>query len=144
MYATNVVLPHEVYFHTVACNSPNFRNATVNADLRYFVWDNPPKMEPHFLNTSDYEEMINSGAAFARQFEKNGPILDMIDKNILMRGRYRATPGAWCKGRKSWLMDPCLQWDDVNVVKTGPQVQKFVAFLKGRLDDFKTQSNSCR
>ncbi|KAI3453103.1 hypothetical protein Pfo_009766 [Paulownia fortunei] len=143
MYSTNVVLPQEFYFHSVICNSPEFKNTTVNADLRYFVWDDPPKMEPHFLNTSDYEEMVKSGAAFARQFEKDGPVLDMIDRKILMRGRNRATPGAWCRGRKSWLMDPCSQWGDVNVVKPGPQAKKFGESIDKLLDDWNSQSNTC-
>ncbi|PIN14723.1 Branching enzyme [Handroanthus impetiginosus] len=143
MYVTNVVLSQEVYFHSVICNSPEFKNTTVNADLRYFVWDDPPKMEPHFLNTSDYDEMIKSGAAFARQFEKDRPVLDMIDRNILNRGRNRVTPGAWCRGRRSWWIDPCSQWGDVNVVKPGPQAKKFGESIDKLLDDWNSQSNSC-
>ncbi|KAL0408944.1 UNVERIFIED_CONTAM: Beta-glucuronosyltransferase GlcAT14A [Sesamum radiatum] len=143
MYSTNVVLPQEVYFHSVICNSPEFKNTTVNADLRYFVWDDPPKMEPHFLNTTDYDEMVKSGAVFARQFRKDEPVLDMIDRNILMRARNRATPGAWCTGRKSWLMDPCSQWDDVNVVKPGPQSKMLEESLNKLLEDWKSQSNTC-
>ncbi|XP_051150592.1 beta-glucuronosyltransferase GlcAT14A-like [Andrographis paniculata] len=143
MYFNNAVLPQEFYFHSVVCNSPEFKNITVNADLRYFVWDDPPKMEPHFLNSSDYQEMIKSGAAFARQFERDGPVLDMIDKNILKRGHNRATPGAWCQGRRGWLMDPCSKWGDVNVVKAGPGAKKFKTSLNGILDDWKAGSNSC-
>ncbi|KAK4477869.1 hypothetical protein RD792_017133 [Penstemon davidsonii] len=144
MYFNNVVLPQEVYFHSVICNTPEFKNTTVNADLRYFVWDDPPKMEPHYLNSSDYEEMINSGAAFARQFEKDSPILDLIDRKILKRGRNRATPGAWCKGRKSWLMDPCSSWGDVNVVKPGLLVNRFSETINKLLVDWNSQTNSCR
>ncbi|KAL2546043.1 Core-2/I-branching beta-1 [Forsythia ovata] len=143
MYSTNAVLPQEVYFHSVICNSPEFKNTTVNGDLRYVAWDSPPKMEPLFLNTSNYEEMVQSGAGFARQFAKNEPVLDMIDSKILKRGRNRATPGAWCTGRKSWLMDPCSQWGDVNVLKPGPQEKKFGESINRLLDDWKSQSNSC-
>ncbi|KAL7110684.1 hypothetical protein ACP275_05G040700 [Erythranthe tilingii] len=143
MYSTNVALPQEVYFHSVICNSPEFKNTTVNADLRYFVWDDPPKMEPHILRESDYEEMVNSGSAFARQFEKEGSVLDMIDKRVLLRGRNRATPGAWCKGRRSWLMDPCSQWGDVNVAKAGPQAKKFGGSIDKILDDRNSQPNTC-
>lgn len=143
MYFTNVVLPQEVYFHSVICNTPEFKNTTVNADLRYFVWDDPPKMEPHFLNTSDYNQMVNSGAAFARQFKQDAPVLDMIDSKILQRDRNRVTPGAWCRGRKSWLMDPCAQWGDVNVVKSGPQAKKFAEAIDDLLIDWKSQSNTC-
>ncbi|XP_075507105.1 beta-glucuronosyltransferase GlcAT14A-like isoform X1 [Primulina tabacum] len=143
MYVNNMVLSHEVYFHSVICNTPEFKNTTVNADLRYFVWDDPPKMEPHYLNTSDYDEMAKSGAAFARQFEKDQPVLDMIDRKILMRGRNRVTPGAWCKGRQSWLMDPCSQWGNVNVVKPGPQVKIFEESINKLISDWNSELGTC-
>lgn len=144
MYSNNVILPQEVYFHSVICNAPEFKNTTVNGDLRYMIWDNPPKMDPLFLNTSDYSQMVQSGAAFARQFYKDNPVLDMIDEKILKRGRNRAAPGAWCTGRKSWWMDPCSQWGDVNVLKAGPEAKKFHESITSLLDDLNTQSNQCK
>ncbi|KAF8378642.1 hypothetical protein HHK36_029991 [Tetracentron sinense] len=144
MYFTNVILSQEGYFHSVICNSPEFQNTTVNNDLRYMMWDSPPKMEPHFLNISDYDQMINSRAAFARQFEKDDPVLNMVDEKILKRGRNRATPGAWCTGRRSWWMDPCSQWGDVNVVKPGPQAKKFEESITNLLDDWNSQLNQCK
>ncbi|KAF3431687.1 hypothetical protein FNV43_RR26419 [Rhamnella rubrinervis] len=83
MYFTNVILSQEGYFHSVICNAPEFKNTTVNSDLRYMIWDSPPGMEPHFLNTSDYNQMVQSGAAFARQFKKDDHVLDMVDEKIL-------------------------------------------------------------
>ncbi|KAF7133207.1 hypothetical protein RHSIM_Rhsim09G0100200 [Rhododendron simsii] len=144
MYSNNVILPQEVYFHSVICNALEFKNTTVNSDLRYMIWDNPPKMDPLFLNTSDYSQMVQSGAAFARQFYKDNPVLDMIDEKILKRGRNRAAPGAWCTGRKSWWMDPCSQWGDVNVLKAGPEAKKFHESITSLLDDLNTQSNQCK
>lgn len=144
MYFTNVVLSQEGYFHSVICNAPEFMNTTINNDLRYMIWDNPPKMEPQFLNISDYEQMAQSGAAFARTFQKNDPVLNMVDEKILKRGRHRATPGAWCSGRKGWWMDPCSQWGDVNVLKPGPQAKKFEDSITGLLDDWSSQSNQCK
>ncbi|XVF85326.1 hypothetical protein PTKIN_Ptkin17bG0108700 [Pterospermum kingtungense] len=143
MYFNNVMLAEESYFHSVLCNSPAFKNTTVNADLRYMIWDSPPKMEPHFLNISDYDQMAQSGAAFARQFKIDDPVLDMVDEKILKRGRYRAAPGAWCTGRKSWWMDPCSQWGDVNVLKPGPQAKKFEETITNLLDYWNSQSNQC-
>lgn len=145
MYFTNVKLSQEGYFHSVICNAPEFKNTTVNGDLRYMIWDNPPKMEPLFLNTSVYDMMAESGAAFARQFEANNPVLDMIDKKILQRGgRYRAAPGAWCSGRRSWWVDPCSQWGDVNILKPGPQAKKLEASVSSLLDDWTAQTNQCQ
>lgn len=144
MYFNNVILSQEGYFHSVICNSPDFKNTTVNSDLRYMIWDNPPKMEPHFLNISDFSQMVQSGASFARQFQKDDPVLDMVDEKILKRGRSRAAPGGWCTGRKSWWMDPCSQWGDVNVLKPGSQAKSFEESITNLLDDWKSQSNQCK
>ncbi|KAK9106173.1 hypothetical protein Scep_023017 [Stephania cephalantha] len=144
MYFTNVILSQEGYFHSVICNSPEFQNKTVNADLRYVVWDNPPKMEPHFLNYTDYDQMVQSGAAFARQFQKDDAVLNMIDSRILKRGHNRATPGAWCAGRNSWWTDPCSKWGDVNVINPGPEAEKLNDSMKRLLDDWKSGLKSCK
>ncbi|MBA0711477.1 hypothetical protein Golax_010653, partial [Gossypium laxum] len=144
MYFNNVMLSEESYFHTVICNSPELKNTTVNSDLRYMIWDNPPKMEPHFLNISDYYQMAQSGAAFARMFKEDDPVLDMVDEKILKRKRNQAAPGAWCTGRKSWWSDTCSQWGDVNVLKPGPQAKRFAETITNLLDDWNSQSNQCR
>ncbi|XP_004297352.1 PREDICTED: xylosyltransferase 1 [Fragaria vesca subsp. vesca] len=144
MYFTNVILSEEGYFHSVICNSPEFKNTTVNSDLRYMIWDTPPKMEPHFLNTSVYDQMVQSGAAFGRQFQKDDAVLDMVDEKILKRGKNRAAPGAWCSGWNSWWMDPCSQWGDANIMKPGPQAKKFEESITNLLDDWSSQSNQCK
>ncbi|KAL6350827.1 hypothetical protein AAG906_031413 [Vitis piasezkii] len=144
MYFTNVILSDEGYFHSVICNSPEFRNTTVNNDLRYVIWDSPPKMEPHFLNVSDYDQTVQSGAAFARQFQRDDPVLNMIDEKILKRGRNRVVPGAWCTGRKSWWMDPCSNWGDANVLRPGPQAKKLEESVTNLLEDSISQSNQCK
>ncbi|KAL5142120.1 Beta-glucuronosyltransferase GlcAT14A [Glycine soja] len=144
MYFTNVKLSQEGYFHSVVCNAPEFKNTTVNGDLRYMIWDNPPKMEPLFLNVSVYDQMVESGAAFARQFEVGDRVLDMIDKKILKRGRNQAVPGAWCSGRRSWWVDPCSQWgDDVSILKPGPQAKKLEESVSSLLDDWSSHTNQC-
>ncbi|WZZ06668.1 beta-glucuronosyltransferase GlcAT14A-like [Brassica napus] len=145
MYFNNVILSEECYFHTVICNAPEFSNTTVNADLRYMIWDSPPKMEPHFLSVSDYDQMAQSGAAFARQFKKDDPVMDMVDRQILKRGRYRVTPGAWCaRSHSSWWTDPCSEWGDVNVVKGGPQAKKLDETVTNFLDDLSSETNQCK
>ena len=144
MYFNNVMLSQEVYFHSVICNAPEFKNTTINSDLRYMIWDNPPKMEPHFLNVSDYDQMVQSGVVFARQFQKDDPVLNMIDEKILKRGHNRAAPGAWCTGQRSWWMDPCAQWGDVNVLKPGQQANKLEDTITNLLDDWSSQSNQCK
>lgn len=142
MYFTNVVLSQEGYFHSVICNTPEFKNTTINSDLRFMIWDNPPKMEPQYLNLSDYDKMVESGAAFARQFHKDDPVLNMVDEKILKRGSSRATPGAWCTGRKNWLMDPCSQWGDVNVLNPGPQASKLGKVIMNLREDMNSEVRS--
>ncbi|RWR94854.1 beta-glucuronosyltransferase GlcAT14A [Cinnamomum micranthum f. kanehirae] len=144
MYFSNVVLAEEGYFHSVICNAPNFQNNTINSDLRYMVWGTPPGMEPHFLNSTNFDDMVQSGAAFARQFRKNDPILDMVDEKILRRRASRAAPGAWCSGRRSWWADPCSQWADVNSVKPGPHALKFGESVAKMLEEWKSESGWCK
>ncbi|PIA63623.1 hypothetical protein AQUCO_00201158v1 [Aquilegia coerulea] len=140
MYFTNAILSQEGYFHSVLCNAPGFQNMTVNSDLRYMVWDNPPKMEPRYLNVSDYEKMVQSGAAFARQFHKDESVLSAIDKKILKRSSNRATRGAWCTGQSNFWMDPCSKWGDVNIVKAGPQAKRFKESMTDLLDDYNSEA----
>ncbi|KAJ0474355.1 putative glycosyl transferase, family 14, beta-glucuronosyltransferase GlcAT14A/B/C [Helianthus annuus] len=49
MYYANFISSPEGYFHTVICNAKEFRNTTVNSDLHFISWDNPPKQHPHYL-----------------------------------------------------------------------------------------------
>jgi hypothetical protein len=142
MYFTNVMLPQEGYFHSVVCNS-DFRNSTVNNDLRYKVWDDPPQMEPHFLNVTHYDEIVESGVPFARRFQENEPLLDKIDDRILRRWRHRPVPGAWCTSRRKWFSDPCSQWSNVNIVRPSPQAEKFRRYVDQILEESKSGNNSC-
>ncbi|THU63007.1 hypothetical protein C4D60_Mb01t11170 [Musa balbisiana] len=54
LYFTDVVNPMASYFHTVICNSPEFRNTTtVNGDLSHILWDStPPASGPVHLRQS--------------------------------------------------------------------------------------------
>lgn len=65
MYYSNFISSPEGYFHTVVCNAEEFKNTTVNHDLHYISWDNPPKQHPHYLTLDDLDRMIASDAPFA-------------------------------------------------------------------------------
>lgn len=97
MYYANFLSSPEGYFHTVICNAGDFRNTTVNHDLHYISWDNPPQQHPHFLELADLPRMVASNAPFARKFPRNAPVLDKIDDGLLRRRR----PGGFPHG--SWL-----------------------------------------
>lgn len=144
MYFNNVMLSEEGYFHSVICNSPEFMNTTVNTDLRFMIWDNPPKMDPMFLNLSDFNQMAQSGAAFVRQFHHDDPVLDLIDGKILNRRRGQVSPGAWCTGQYTWWNDPCSQWGDVNVLRPGLLAEKLGETIAKLMDDVNSQVNQCK
>ncbi|CAA7403173.1 unnamed protein product [Spirodela intermedia] len=100
MYYANFLSSPEGYFHTVICNAGDFRNTTVNHDLHYISWDNPPRQHPHFLELADLSRMIASNAPFARKFPRDAPVLDKIDADLLRRRRPGGFPhgGWWSSG----------------------------------------------
>lgn len=144
MYFSNVVLSHEGYFHTVVCNAPEFKNTTVNSDLRYLVWDTPPKPEPHYLDVNDFQNIQENGAAFARQFRQDDPVLDKIDRIFLKRRQGRLAPGGWCAGKLSKRQDPCSQWGNVNVLEPGPRAKLFEKKILNLIANETFRSNQCR
>ncbi|KAL0285001.1 UNVERIFIED_CONTAM: Beta-glucuronosyltransferase GlcAT14B [Sesamum angustifolium] len=88
----------EGYFQTVICNAPEFVPTVVNHDMHYISWDYPKKQHPHTLSVNDTARMIASGAAFARKFKQDTPVLDRIDRELLGRENGSFTPGGWCAG----------------------------------------------
>uniref|UniRef100_A0A803N1D7 Uncharacterized protein n=1 Tax=Chenopodium quinoa TaxID=63459 RepID=A0A803N1D7_CHEQI len=97
MYYTNYLSSSEGYFHTVVCNHKNYQNTTVNHDLRYMKWDNPPNQQPVNLTQEHFDEMVQSGAPFAHRFSMNDPVLEKIDRELLRRtdGYFAPGDGAW-------------------------------------------------
>ncbi|XP_011098301.1 beta-glucuronosyltransferase GlcAT14B [Sesamum indicum] len=98
MYYSNFVSSPEGYFQTVICNAPEFVPTVVNHDMHYISWDFPPRQHPHTLSVNDTAKMIASGAAFARKFKQDTPVLDQIDRELLGRENGSFTPGGWCAG----------------------------------------------
>lgn len=150
MYFANVAYSMESYFQTVICNSPEFRNTTVNHDLRYFVWDDPPGLDPLFLNQSQYKEMIKSGAAFARRFMEDDNVLKKVDKKILRRSSDGVGVGKWCLGQlsgrkaKDLEEDPCSTWGDINVVTPGSSGKWLRGLLSDLISDERLHSSRCK
>ncbi|KAI7729781.1 hypothetical protein M8C21_014313 [Ambrosia artemisiifolia] len=85
MYYTNFLSSPEGYFHTVICNHKDYQNTTVNHDMHFIKWDNPPKQFPVNLTIQHFSEMLESGAPFAHSFSKDDPVLDKIDTELLGR-----------------------------------------------------------
>ncbi|XP_051130720.1 beta-glucuronosyltransferase GlcAT14C [Andrographis paniculata] len=101
MYYTNFLSSSEGYFHTVACNHKDFQNTTVNKDLRYMEWDDPPKEQPTNLTTAHFDSMARSGAPFAHKIPEDDSVLDRIDRELLKRRDGEIAPGGWCLGSKN-------------------------------------------
>ncbi|KAI0522542.1 hypothetical protein KFK09_004922 [Dendrobium nobile] len=127
MYYTNFISSPESYFQTVICNSPDFNGTIVNHDLHYISWDIPPRQHPHTLSLNDIGKMISSNAPFARKFDKDDPVLDKIDDELLHRVKQWVIPGGWCSGEPL-----CSDVADELKLKPGPGSEK-LALLMDRL-----------
>ncbi|KAJ3679459.1 hypothetical protein LUZ60_017470 [Juncus effusus] len=115
MYFANTAYSSESYFQTLACNSPQLQNRTINSDLRFFLWADPPGLDPLLLNQSHFEKIISSGAGFARRFGDNEEVLDRLDKEVLKRNLegFEGRLGNFTYGK--WR-----ESGDVNEVEAGP------------------------
>ncbi|PAN37422.1 hypothetical protein PAHAL_7G091700 [Panicum hallii] len=133
MYFANTAYSMESYFQTLICNSSDFRNTTANGDLRYFVWDNPPGLDPLVLNESHFGNMVNSGAAFARRFEEDTQVLKKLDDELLNRSPVQLVPGVWCpnlgKEQNGTDADSCSKWGDINTVRPGRGGERLRQFI---------------
>ncbi|XP_024386970.1 beta-glucuronosyltransferase GlcAT14A [Physcomitrium patens] len=141
MYYTNFVSSPEGYFHTVICNSQEFRNTTVNHDLHYIAWDNPPKQHPLALSMRDFQNMTSSGAPFARKFNREDPVLTFIDKQLLGRSPGKFTPGGWCIGGVG--DDPCTMIGDTSVLRPGPGARRLQGLIERLLAKPRFRSEQC-
>ncbi|GMG98613.1 hypothetical protein Nepgr_000453 [Nepenthes gracilis] len=129
MYYTNFISSPESYFHTVICNTDEFRYTAIGHDLHYIAWDNPPRQHPRVLTMKDFEKMVQSGAVFARKFAKDDPVLDKIDKELLGRIN-RFAPGAWCIGSSDGGADPCLSRGNDSVFRLGPGAERLHGIMQ--------------
>ncbi|KAK3034975.1 hypothetical protein RJ639_033353, partial [Escallonia herrerae] len=138
MYYTNFVSSPEGYFQTVLCNAPEYVKTVVNHDMHYISWDFPPKQHPHTLSLNDTSKMITSGAAFARKFRRDDPVLDKIDVELLGRKNGNFTPGGWCGGNP-----PCSQVGNPTRLKPGPGAQRLRRLIGRLVLSAKFSQNQC-
>ncbi|GAB4828292.1 Beta-glucuronosyltransferase GlcAT14B [Ancistrocladus abbreviatus] len=142
MYYANFLSSPEGYFHTVICNSEEFRNTTVNHDLHFISWDNPPKQHPHFLTTIDYQRMVDSNAPFARKFGRREPVLDKIDSELLGCDADGFVSGGWWSGRENATAAVSnYTVADITVLNPGPGANRLKGLITGLLsqEDFHTK-----
>ncbi|RWR96076.1 beta-glucuronosyltransferase GlcAT14A [Cinnamomum micranthum f. kanehirae] len=140
MYYSNTPSSHANYFHTTVCNSREFNKTTVNYNMHYVSWDNPPKRDPRPLGLDDFEKMIESGAAFGTLFSSDDPVLDRIDREVLNRSPGKIAPGGWCLGEGD---DPCTVWGDANVLRPGSGAKRFEKAIVDHLSNGTFRSQQC-
>ena len=138
MYYTNFLSSPEGYFQTVACNVPELTKTIVNSDLHYSAWDIPPRQHPHILNINDTDKMIASGAAFARKFKQDDPVLDVIDKKLLHKRPGLFTMGGWCSGKPK-----CTEVGNIYKLKPGPGSERLHRLVAGLVLKAKSGQNQC-
>ncbi|CAL4935341.1 unnamed protein product [Urochloa decumbens] len=149
MYYANFISSPEGYFHTVACNAEEFRNTTVNSDLHYISWDNPPMQHPHHLTLADWDAMLASGAPFARKFPRDDPVLDRIDAEVLARrgGADVVAPGGWCAGAgevgNGKSNETCAAVGDAAVVRPGPGAERLQGLVSSLLSEENFRPKQC-
>ncbi|KAL2570618.1 hypothetical protein GLYMA_18G254900v4 [Glycine max] len=143
MYYTNFISSPEGYFHTVVCNAQEFKNTTVNSDLHFIAWDNPPRQHPHYLSLDDMKRMVDSNAPFARKFHGDDPVLDKIDAELLSRGPGMVVPGGWCIGSRLNGSDPCSVVGNTTVLRPGPGSKRLETLIKSLLSDENFRPKQC-
>lgn len=141
MYHANIISSPEFYFHTLICNSPQFSNTTVNSDLHFISWDNPPKQHPRSLGLKDFRRMVRSNAPFARKFPRDDPVLDKIDRELLGRKRGNFTPGGWCIGEGN---DPCSVMGNKTYFRPGPGSKRLQQLFLKVLSKKNFRSRQCK
>ncbi|XP_057533983.1 beta-glucuronosyltransferase GlcAT14C [Amaranthus tricolor] len=144
MYYTNYLSSSEGYFHTVVCNHKNYQNTTVNHDLRYMKWDNPPNQQPVNLTEKHFSDMVQSGAPFAHRFALNDPVLEKIDRDLLRRVDGHFVPGGWCLENYVQGNDPCVHFGNPDTIKPSVNTKRLEKLILQLLDPDNFRSKQCR
>ncbi|XP_064978535.1 beta-glucuronosyltransferase GlcAT14B-like [Musa acuminata AAA Group] len=144
LYYTNFISSPEGYFQTVICNSKDHQNTTVNHDLHYITWDNPPKQHPLTLGLKDYRRMILSSVPFARKFKKNDPVLDKIDRELLRRRNGQFAHGGWCWNGKRGGSSGGNARGNLGVLRPGAGSRRLRALLTKMLSPRNFRRRQCR
>nr|GMC46196.1 beta-glucuronosyltransferase GlcAT14A [Ipomoea batatas] len=139
MYLSNTPSSDAVYFPTVLCNSRQFNRTIINHNLQYVSLNS--RKEARVLNSSDFLDMIRSGAAFASPFQERDPILDKIDSEILHRSPGKPVPGGWCLGNSE--TDRCAVWGDADVLRPGVGAKRLEKHFIELFADGRLQSQQC-
>lgn len=76
-------VPDEMFFQTVVMNNDiNQPENIINNNLRYVDW-NSQSGHPRTLDETDLDKLANSEAFFARKFNEDSEVLNLIDNSLL-------------------------------------------------------------
>mgnify|MGYP000715812841 FL=1 len=92
---------------------------------------------------SDFDNMKESGAAFARKFEQDDPVLDKIDNELLGRKGDYFTPGGWCVATNRNGKDPCKEIGDITILKPSFGAKRLESLILKSLAPETFRSNQC-
>lgn len=144
LYYTNFVSSPEGYFQTVICNSEDYKNTTINHDLHYITWDNPPKQHPKSLGLKDYRRMVLSNRPFARKFKRNDKVLDKIDRELLKRRHHKQfSYGGWCSSTRNSMCSE-LQSEKYGVLMPGTGARRLTTLLTKLTSSQKLSKRRCK
>ena len=133
----------EAYFHTMACNTEEFRNTTVNHDMHYISWGDSPRHHPEIINSSHWDRMVGSDAPFACKFGQDNPVLDRIDAELLSRQPGMLAPGSWSIGDTGgdgsfWIVR------DATPLRPGPGAARLQRLVTSLLSDDNFRPKQCK
>lgn len=77
----------ELYVQMIIGNSKDegLLKSIENSEKRFTIWEKATSAHPKILDENDFEAIMSSNDLFARKFEEDTPILDLIDQKILFR-----------------------------------------------------------
>jgi protein xylosyltransferase len=88
--------------------------------------------------------MAHSGAPFARKFDKDDPVLDKIDKELLGRTEGGFTRGGWCVDDSLKGKDPCGVYGNPIVVKPSLRSKILEKLMLKLLDSENFRPKQCK
>ncbi len=84
-YYEKTLVPDESLIQTILINNPDFNICCDNK--RYIDFTGTTGGHPRVLTSQDYETITTGGFHFARKFEQNSDVLDMLDAYIFSQGK---------------------------------------------------------
>lgn len=78
--------PDELFFHIILLNATDkkLKDSISKDNLRFIKWEKLENAHPEILTKSDLKDLSSSHSLFARKFDTDDEVLDLIDEVLLM------------------------------------------------------------